>query len=182
MIRRKSGRTLSSTKLVLKFVLSTPSKLKELLSNINGLLLIDALQNFEGDVIISLSGSNAIPHDIARITMQDLQQGLFLLLSNISEELPSKARHSLTWIWIDGSSTILRATYAATATSNRQSIPYRYADLAETNVCEQRYRKIINTDSALNLSVYGLSLRSLFMAWIMLRDTLWDDWRSRGEM
>jgi hypothetical protein len=141
LIRRsRSGTKLSSTEMVLKLELSEPSTLDNLRTNVTSFLSIPLVQDdFAGDITSSLTGPNAAPRGFARFAWRDLQRGLFLLLSDVLEKLPSKATKLLPRVWINNNGTILRATYGATGKAGRQSIPYRYGHIDETDVRERGY-------------------------------------------
>jgi hypothetical protein len=123
--------------------------LKNIRINITSLLSMTLLQHFEGDFVISLSGPSATSRSSARFAWRDLQHGVFLLLSDVLDEMPPKHAKVLPRFWINGHDILLRATYAATTTSDRQSIPYRYADLDEASVHERGYHKISGLDPVL---------------------------------
>jgi hypothetical protein len=98
----------SSTNLVLRFELPTSLGFGNLRINIT--MLLRLLPDFKGYFAITTTERSA------RVPWRDLQRTVFLLLSDILEQRPSRQDQPLPKIWIDGHGAILRATYLAATT------------------------------------------------------------------
>ncbi|KAF1829353.1 hypothetical protein BDW02DRAFT_169257 [Decorospora gaudefroyi] len=130
------------TDIVLKFDLSTSRTLGDLRIDFGRLLSSPPLKRECLDhCVVALSGPITSPPEKARFAWSHVQRSTFYLLSEVLEQLPSKAHQPPPQIWMDGHGTVLQATYSATATSDEVSILSLDENLNEPSVFEQVRRR-----------------------------------------
>jgi hypothetical protein len=180
----------SSTDIIFNFELSMSTRLEDLRINITTLLRL--LPDLKGYCVITLLDPNTTAENCVRILWRDLQRTVFLFLSDILDQRPSKQDQPLPQIWIDGHGIILRATYPATATSDEFIIPcdYAYDVLTETELRDEGYetttqidKSICHVDKRYPYQYSRLQIKpdSLIRMWVSLRDSHWLDWEWRDE-
>ncbi|KAI4916000.1 hypothetical protein J4E90_004446 [Alternaria incomplexa] len=91
--------------MILMFKLSIPEPTADLRININKLLL--AFNSDHGSLVITVQGPDSSMKDTQSVRWQHIQTAVFLLLSDVSEQYPSKTHQPLPQIRINGCGTIL---------------------------------------------------------------------------
>jgi hypothetical protein len=132
------------------------------------------------------------------ITLGSIQRAVFLLLSEILQNMPHKALSPIPELWIDGHGKLQCAQYPATSTALRQIIDYRHSDLSEDEVQNLGYvmiRKLmamVRADRLNDVPTFGVLPDSVFFEspeqpymgktgnliemWMNLRWCFWNNW------
>jgi len=161
--------------MILMFKLSIPEPTADLRININKLLL--AFNSDHGSLVITVQGPDSSMKDTQSVRWQHIQTAVFLLLSDVSEQYPSKTHQPLPQIRINGYGTVLHATYPATAISEEKIIPCSYGIDDPADLLDQYHRKTeyldqtgILGDLASSYDVYSyMDNDSLGSMWYCLR-------------
>jgi len=172
-----------SVNMVLMFKLSTLEPTADFRINISKLLHI--FEHDHGCLVITVKESDSSMNGTQSIEWNLIRKAVFLLLSDVLEQYPSKADQPLPQIWINGHGTVLRATYRATATSEERIIQYASTSNDPANIHAQGYRKIKSTHQSGILN-YDMSVHPYYYAeidgllgmWGLLRNDLWEDWQT----
>ncbi|KAI4622702.1 uncharacterized protein J4E87_006269 [Alternaria ethzedia] len=161
--------------MILVFKLSKPEPTPDLRININKLL--HTFKRDHGGLVITVQESDRSVNGTHFIIWHHVQKAVFLLISDILEECPSKANWPLPQIWINGHGTVLCATYPATASSEEIIISSLYANNDPADVLVQYDRKIeyLEQSGALEDLInalhnpFSMSTDTLGLMWYCLR-------------
>ncbi|KAI4610709.1 hypothetical protein J4E83_008323 [Alternaria metachromatica] len=125
--------------MTLIFKLSIAKPTADLRININKLLY--TFNDDHGTLVITVQEPDSSMKDTQSIRWQHIQTAVFLLLSDVSEQYPSKTDQPFPQIWINGYGTVLCATYPATAISEEKTIPCSYGIDDPADILDQYHRK-----------------------------------------
>jgi hypothetical protein len=140
--------------------------------------------------------------EIVCVMLGSIQRAVFLLLSDIFQDMPHKALLPVPELWIDGQGKLQCAQYPATSTASRQVIDYRHSNLTDEEVHTLGYVKIrhlmvlIQSELKEDVAAYdGFSANLVFETreqpyrgvtgnlvemWTNLRWSLWNNWNHAG--
>ncbi|KAI4920975.1 hypothetical protein J4E85_009090 [Alternaria conjuncta] len=160
-----------SINMILMFKLSTPEPIADLRININKLL--HTFKRDHGGLIITVQKSDSSVNGTQSIMWHHVQKAVFLLVSDILVQCPSKANRPLPQIWINGHGTVLRATYPATASSEETIIPCSYGIDDPADILDQYRRKTEYLDQS---GIWGNLASSYDIYSYMNNDSLASMW------
>jgi hypothetical protein len=107
-------------------------------------------------------------HETVCVTLGSIKRAVFLLLSDILQNMSHKALLPVPELWFDGQGKLKCAQYPATSTALRQVIDYRHSDLTDEEVQNLGYVKIrhvmvlLRENLADDVSTYGAFPDELF--------------------
>ena len=166
--------------IVLDFDIATATSLKEIRINIKEVVPIlshiSSYSKAKAHFVLKCPWGNSIHHEEVTISVVELIQSLFLLLSDVRQQWPSEMAKAggsqLPDIWLNGNGVLIFASYPASSHSSERRVEYAHGRLTPTEIRNRGYRMAMATYTTYN---HGTSVGMLYKCWIQIRGLHYQD-------